>query len=119
MFLAIFEAKWPGVRILAIPNGGWRHPATAKRLRAEGVRPGVPDLFIPSWNVWVEIKRAKGGRVSQAQADWHEYLASIGHAVIVARGAIDGIKQVEEFYKKKLTKAKKRGIAARQRPIIS
>lgn len=33
--------------IFAIPNGGHRHPRTATFLKAEGVKPGVPDLMLP------------------------------------------------------------------------
>ena len=40
-----FRQTWPGVRIFAIPNGGARSPATAGRLKAEGVSSGVPDLL--------------------------------------------------------------------------
>ena len=56
-----FRQAYPEVRIMAIPNGGARSPATASRLKAEGVSPGVPDLFVPAWGLWVEMKRAKGG----------------------------------------------------------
>jgi hypothetical protein len=31
----------------AIPNGGYRHPAVASKLKAEGVKPGVPDVYWP------------------------------------------------------------------------
>jgi hypothetical protein len=31
----------------AIPNGGYRHPAVAAKLKAEGVKPGVPDVYWP------------------------------------------------------------------------
>jgi hypothetical protein len=34
--------------IFAVPNGGHRHPAVAAKLKAEGVRPGVPDVLLPS-----------------------------------------------------------------------
>jgi len=34
-------------QIFAIPNGGYRHPGVARKLKAEGVKPGVPDLFLP------------------------------------------------------------------------
>ncbi len=32
--------------LFAIPNGGARDPITGARLKAEGVRPGVPDLML-------------------------------------------------------------------------
>jgi hypothetical protein len=42
------EARYPGLDLIfAIPNGGKRHPVTAMKLKAEGVRPGVPDLCLP------------------------------------------------------------------------
>lgn len=38
----------PGVDLVhAVPNGGARHIATARRLKAEGVKPGVPDVLWP------------------------------------------------------------------------
>jgi hypothetical protein len=32
----------------AVPNGGQRHPAVAAKLKAEGVKKGVPDVLIPT-----------------------------------------------------------------------
>lgn len=95
-FVSWFRKNHPGVRIFAIPNGGWRSRLTAARLKAEGASPGVPDLFIPAWNTWVEMKRSKGGRLSDKQKDWRQYLLSIGHTFILANGkqeAIDAIKE--------------------------
>jgi hypothetical protein len=83
------------MRIFAIPNGEARSKATGARLKLEGVSPGVPDLFIPAWGVWIEMKRAKGGTVSAVQKDWHAYLRSIGQRVIVAYGFADARRQVE------------------------
>ena len=85
-FVSWFRKNHPGVRIFAIPNGGARSIATGARLKAEGVSAGVPDLFIPAWNVWVEMTSAKGGTLGEKQKDWREYLISIGHTVIVAHG---------------------------------
>jgi hypothetical protein len=88
-FVQWFRAKWPRVLIFAIPNGGKRNISTAKKLKAEGVVPGVPDLFIPAWGIWIEMKRQKGGRTSSDQDDMISYLESIGHRVIVGYGATD------------------------------
>jgi hypothetical protein len=42
------EGKYPELRnLFAIPNGGARHLVVAKKLKAEGVKAGVPDLFLP------------------------------------------------------------------------
>ncbi len=59
---AFFEwveySKIPGIDLMhAVPNGGQRHPAVAKKLKAEGVKPGVPDV---SWPV------ARGGFIGLA-----------------------------------------------------
>jgi len=63
-------------------------------LKAEGVSKGVPDLYIPAWRVWVEMKRQKGGTISPDQKDWHQYLASCGDCVIVAKGNEDAQRQI-------------------------
>ncbi len=39
---------WPELDMLfAVPNGGHRHKATAALMKAEGVKAGVPDLWLP------------------------------------------------------------------------
>jgi hypothetical protein len=92
-----FRQTWPGVRIFAIPNGGARSRATAGRLKAEGVSSGVPDLFIPAWGLWVEMKRSKGGSLSPEQKDWIKYLESVNYWTIVGKGADDAKQQILAF----------------------
>lgn len=82
-----FRVKFNGVLIFAIPNGEKRAISVAKRLKAEGVVSGVPDLFIPEWNLWIEMKRVKGGRLLPEQKEIIGYLESIGQKVIVGKGA--------------------------------
>lgn len=95
-FVQWFRRTFPDVRIFAIPNGGARSAATAGRLKAEGVTSGVPDMFVPAWSLWIEMKRTKGGSVSAEQKDWLQYLEVIGHTAIVCRGAEDAKRQVEQ-----------------------
>ena len=83
--------------IFAIPNGGHRHKATAIKLKLEGVRPGVPDLYCPALRLWIEMKRQKGGRLSPEQKEWRDYLLSIGDRWIAAKGAKDAINQLEKL----------------------
>jgi len=64
-------------------------------LKAEGVQAGVPDLFVPAWGMWIEMKREAGGVVSPVQKDWIAYLEGIGHRVIVGRGFEDAKRQIE------------------------
>ena len=85
-FVSWFRKRWPGVRIIAIPNGGIRGAAAGARLKAEGVSAGVPDLYIPAWKLWIEMKRQRDYTVSQEQRDWIDYLQKIGDCAIVCRG---------------------------------
>lgn len=89
-----FRATWPDVRIFAIPNGGSRSKATAGRLKAEGVSPGVPDLFIPAWRLWVEMKREKGGSLRPEQRDWITHLEALGYRCVVGKGAEDAKEKI-------------------------
>lgn len=94
-----FRRAFPGVLIFAIPNGGWRTKTTALKLRVEGCVAGIPDLFIPAWNLWIEMKRAKGGTVSKEQKEQMAYLQSVGHSTIVGRGRDDAWLKIQEFIK--------------------
>jgi hypothetical protein len=96
-FVRWFRQGYKGVRIFAIPNGGQRSMAAAARLKVEGVSPGVPDLFIPEWRLWVEMKRTKGGSLSAEQKDWIAYLQSCGYTCMVTKGAAQAKEMVLGF----------------------
>jgi len=100
-FLNWFRSRFPHVLIFAIPNGEKRALSVAKRLKAEGVVRGVPDLFVPAWGLWIEMKRAKGGKLSDDQIGMMEYLEGIGQTVIVGKGATDASARVLGFLHKK------------------
>ena len=85
-FVSWFRKTFPDVWISAIPNGGHRNKAAALKLKMEGVSPGIPDLYIPAWGLWIEMKRQKGGSVSEYQKAWIKYLRDIGHQVEVCKG---------------------------------
>lgn len=95
--MSAFRKAFPGVRIIAVPNGGWRPKKTACNLKAEGVCRGVPDLFVPAWGLWIEMKRQKGGVVSGAQKDWLEYLDGIGYGAVVCCGAAEAMNAVRAW----------------------
>jgi hypothetical protein len=89
---AFQECVWPELRLLhAIPNGGKRDKVTAARLKAEGVKPGVPDVCLPvprgdKHGLYIEMKRRKGGSVSADQLKWIESLMRQGYECHVCRG---------------------------------
>ena len=72
--------RYPALQwLFAIPNGGKRDKITAARLKAEGVQPGVPDLFLPvvgrtgGAGLWIEMK-TNTGRLSLDQQRWRDHL---------------------------------------------
>lgn len=91
------ELQHPSVRIFCIPNGSYRGIQARVKAKKEGLRSGVPDLMIPAWKLFVEMKKEKGGRLSDTQKDWKEYLESIGYTVIVAKGFKDAKIQIAQF----------------------
>ena len=101
MFVQWFRRTYPDVLIFAIPNGGARSITTAAALKVEGVTKGIPDLFIPAWRLWVEMKRIKGGVVSPEQKNIKKYLESVLMCVIVCKGAEDAKMQIQNFLQTK------------------
>ena len=93
-----FRRTYPDTLIFAIPNGGLRSKTQGMKLKVEGVVPGVPDLFIPAWRVWVEMKKEKGGVLSKEQQLMIKYLQSVNYYVIVGHGAEDAKTQLTEKY---------------------
>lgn len=77
--------------LFSIPNGGARDPRVAASLKMEGVRPGVPDIFFarPFFNksgLFIEMKKAQGGRASPEQKEMMELLCQAGYCCVVAHG---------------------------------
>ena len=100
-FVNWFRTRFEGVLIFAVPNGEKRAIKVAERLKAEGVVRGIPDLFIPEWNLWIEMKRVKGGRLSPEQKEIIGYLESIGQTVLVGKGAKHASELVLKYIQEK------------------
>lgn len=78
-------------RLFAVPNGGLRNAIVAKKLKGQGVRAGVPDLFFlvqrgQFHGLVIEMKREKGGRLSPEQAAWLDWLTEHGYMAVVCCG---------------------------------
>lgn len=103
----LMEKQLPELSLLFhIANGGYRHPATASRMKKLGVKAGVPDLFLPVprggfHGLWVEMKRRKGGKVSPEQKAWMASLEGEMYRCEVAHGAEEAC----DFIYKYLTEA--------------
>lgn len=98
-----FDLQYPALRgrLFAIPNGGHRNKATAGKLKAEGVRAGVPDLCLPVarhgfHSLYIELK-AKGGRLQPSQDDWLSFLGSQGNMAVLCIG-FEAAKETIEGY---------------------
>lgn len=85
------RARLPELSLLfAIPNGGHRNKVTAARLKAEGVKRGVPDVCLPvarggAHGLYIELK-AGSGRATVEQIGWIRALRRQGYAAKVCRG---------------------------------
>ena len=86
------EGKYPELRLMFhIPNGGKRSITEATRFKAEGVKAGVPDIFLPVprggyHGLFIELKRTRGAHVSDNQKQWIEDLRQQGYLAVVCRG---------------------------------
>ena len=103
---AFQECVWPELRLLhAIPNGGKRDKVTAARLKAEGVKPGVPDVCLPvprgdKHGLYIEMKRRRGGSVSADQLKWLENLMRQGYECQVCRGCEEARITIMEYLRR-------------------
>ena len=86
------SGKYPELDLMHhIPNGGKRSKSEAARFKAQGVKAGVPDIFLPCarggyHGLYIELKRTKGGKLSAAQKGWIDALRGQGYKVIVCYG---------------------------------
>jgi len=92
------EPRYPALkRLFHVPNGGLRSKAASGKLKAEGVRAGVPDYLLPVtygfmqygdkfFGLAIELKRKRGGRTSDEQRDWLNYLDDAHWRVAVCNG---------------------------------
>lgn len=82
------ELRW----VMHVPNGGHRHPAVAGKMKAQGVRRGVPDVWVPvskmddHGNVFagliVELKVGRN-QCTMQQRDWLGHMERNGWQVYV------------------------------------
>ena len=86
------DLKW----LFAVPNGGFRHKVVASRLRAEGVKRGVPDIWLPvkrdKWSGLIielkKISKKKDYKIKPTpeQNEWLNYLATQDFGTMVCHG---------------------------------
>ena len=96
------SGKHPQLSMMfAIPNGGQRNIVTATKLKAEGVKSGVPDIFlaVPSdtaHGLFIEMKSAKG-KASDNQKQWLSALSSNGYICAICYSFSDAQQIIMEY----------------------
>lgn len=89
---ALMERAHPELRWLhAIPNGGLRSKTEAARLKRQGVKAGVADLCLPCarngcHGLYIEMKRQKGGRLSDEQDEFGQFVTEQGYRWLRCNG---------------------------------
>lgn len=82
------ELKW----MFAIPNGGSRNKKEGALLKAEGVKAGVSDIFLPVarcgfYGLFLEMKKEHQGITSELQIDFQRFSLEQGYLAVVCHGA--------------------------------
>lgn len=96
--------KYPELRLMHhIPNGGKRSKTEAARFKAQGVKPGVPDICLPVpkggfHGMYIELKRTGGkGKLSSYQKEWLQDLAMMGYKAVCCFGWEEAAREIEEY----------------------
>jgi hypothetical protein len=113
LWAQMMKRDLPGIHMLfAIPNGGHRNLLVAKKMKEEGVRPGVPDLCLPVpahgyHGLWIELKTetsrpVRGGRggLSDVQQEWLDRLNAYGYRAVVCYGAEEAKNEITNYLKR-------------------
>lgn len=99
------NAKYPELELMYhIPNGGSRNKIEAARLKAQGVKRGVPDICLPVprgiyAGLYIELKREKGGVLSKDQSEFLLKLRTQGYRIAVCKGFQDAANTIEIYLK--------------------
>lgn len=103
-WVRLHEGMYPCLRLMHhIPNGGMRNEHEAAKLKRQGVKKGVPDIFLPYASggyhgLYIELK-AKGGALSREQKEFLQGALRVGYFAVACFGADSAIRVAEEYIK--------------------
>ena len=90
--------------IYHVPNGGHRLKAVAAKLKAQGVKAGIPDLVLPMarggyFGLYIEFKATPpyDAAVSAEQHERIRKLTEQGYLAVVCRGQFDAMEQIRAY----------------------
>ena len=96
---------YPEHKIICCWNGGTRTPKERAQQKLLGIEPGVSDLQVRAFDLWIEMKRVdpKLCNWSEEQQKWKRYVESDGGTYILAYGFEDAKRQLIPFMERKLS----------------
>jgi len=90
--------------IYHVPNGGHRIKAVAAKLKAQGVKAGIPDLVLPMarggfFGLYIEFKATppNDAAISSSQHERIRKLNDQGYLAVVCRGHFDTVEQIRAY----------------------
>ena len=98
----LMEGRWPELEyIYHVPNGGSRNAREAANLKAQGVKPGVPDLELPAargryTGLHIELKHGNN-KVTADQDRFLKALRKMGRCAVVCYEAEPAIQVISEY----------------------
>jgi hypothetical protein len=104
--LAELRARMPEVAdlIFHVPNGGHRVKAVAAKLKAQGVKAGIPDLVLPMarggfFGLYIEFKATppNDAAISESPHERIRKLNAQGYLAVVCRGHFDTMEQIRAY----------------------
>ena len=101
----LYSTEFPALKMLyAIPNGSYKSKQSARKFAAEGLKSGVPDICLPVPSadgkyhaLYIELKKQKGGKVSEQQMEWIGALQFYSNFAVVCRGADEAIDTIMSY----------------------
>lgn len=98
------RGMYPELELLFhIPNGGKRNALEAAHLKRQGVKAGVPDLFLPVprgvyHGLFIELKVGKN-KQTENQKHWQQLLTEQGYISLVCYGWEEAVEKIEKYLK--------------------
>jgi hypothetical protein len=105
----LMQAQYPELSLLhAIGNGGKRNLIEAVRMKREGVKAGVSDIFLPVargefHGLYIELK-VKGGKTSPSQEWWIVQTTKQGYYSTVCYGWVEASEVLKRYLGEEIKK---------------